>query len=489
MQQTKSDIQIKNEILKLGGVMVPQVPDVEEAVLCSMLTDRSCLPIVGEIIHEGCFYKEENRKVYKAIMSIVEEDGKIDLMTVAEKLKLTNDYQWVGGAKFLAKLTNSISSSAHVEAHCRIILEHYIKRELISTSSVIMRDAYNESSDVFQLIEDTEKMFASTLTQIFKSTDESFADIAKREAYLVSQAKSNTLAGVSTGLKDLDDRISGLCQPDLLIIAARPGAGKSSLAFTMISNLALQGIPVGLITLEMSKGQVFNRINSINSEIHAHKIRNRSMNEYDLQQYYSWASKMEKWPIHINETANTINKLKIKATIWKNKFKIKALFFDYLQLMSGDGKKGQNREGEISDISRGLKQLAKTLEIPVIALSQLSREVEKRSTKMPQLSDLRESGSLEQDADFVLFLMRPEYYKMNGTFNIDGNELNSENLCIADLAKSRHSATGEFPLKFIGPTMKFTNYYESSQVIPIQEDGIKTKDSRSLINEFENNPF
>lgn len=472
------------EIKKLGGKAIPQNIEIEEAVLGAMLLGTSELLSVIDILPSSAvFYREENQQVYDSILGLHQSGRGIDVLTVAQELKRSGNYRQIGGAKYLATLASKISSAAHAEIHARILLECWMKRSIIQSGTTLLAGCYDDSTDVFDLLESAEKLLSDSTGQIFKSVEESFSQIAASETELIDAATDGQILGCSTGLHELDIRTSGLCAPDMIVIAARPGAGKSALAFSMMCELASKNIPVGLITLEMSRNQVFNRMMAISSTIFASKIRNRELDTNDKIQYRKWAEIMKKWPVHINESANTLSKLRVKATIWKHKYGIKALFIDYLQLMSGDGKKGASRENEISDISRGLKQLAKTLEIPVIALSQLSREVEKRPSKMPQLSDLRESGSIEQDADFVLFMMRPEYYKMDGTFNIGGKEISSENLCIADLAKNRHGATGEFALHFEGPTMKFSNH--ASTYVPTVS-GFSAKSIESRVSNFEN---
>lgn len=449
---------------------IPQQPELELAVLGAMLLDPVSVLNVSDLFPvPEVFYREENQAVYKSIVALNQAGSVVDILTVAEYLKKSGDYKRIGGAKFLASVASKISSSAHVEIHARILLEAWMKRCIISGATKLLAGSYDDSADVFGLLDDAEKLIMGQTGQLFRSSESTFEKIAEEETERMELAEAGDIAGVSTGLHDLDIRISGLCQPDLLVIAARPGAGKSALAFSIMCTMAAAGNPVGLITLEMGEGQVFNRMMSISGAIYGSKIRNRQMNSMDKSQYKKWSEMMKKWPVYISETSNTLSKLRVKATIWKNKYGIKALFVDYLQLMSGEGKKGQNRENEISDISRGLKQLAKSLEIPIIALSQLSREVEKRTSKMPQLSDLRESGSIEQDADFVLFLMRPEYYKFDGVFNVGGHEISSEGLCIADLAKNRHGATGEFPLRFHGPTAKFMNHEATVATVGVMD--------------------
>lgn len=445
----------------IGGKMPPMNIEAEECVLSALLfSDFDRISVFNILSSEEAFYKEENQKVFLSIKALFDKGEKVDLVTVAAHLKQEGHLMMLGGVKYLAAIASKISSPAHIQSHVRIMMEAWMKRSIIQSATVLLRGCYDDETDVFELLDEAEKVISDNTGQLLKSSDSTFAEIADQEMKNIQIAATGDIAGTPTGISDLDKQISGLCPPDLIIVAARPGAGKSSLVFSIMTTLGFNNIPAGLVTLEMSKGQVFNRMVSIHSGIYASKIRDRTMSDDEKNRYYQFSSLMKKWPVHINETANTLNKLRVKATIWKNKYGIKVLFVDYLQLMNGEGrKKGQNREGEISDISRGLKQLAKQLDMPIVALSQLSREVEKRPSKMPQLSDLRESGSLEQDADFVLFLMRPEYYKMTGSVELSGKEYSVEGLCIADLAKSRHGSTGEFAMKFNGPIMKFSDYH------------------------------
>lgn len=470
----KTNLKREIEINTLGGKIPPQNQEAEECTLAAlMFSDADRINVFNILSSEEAFYKEENQNVFKAIKTLYDKGDKVDIVTVAGEMKKQDTYMAAGGARYLTAISSKISSASHIEAHARLVMEAWMKRSIIAASTLLLRESYSDGSDVFELLDQAEKIISDNTGQLLKSSDSTFAEIADNAIKNVSLAAVGDIAGQETGLSELDKRISGLCSPDFIIVAARPGAGKSSLVFSIMSHLGFHGIPVGLVTLEMNQEQVFNRMASMHASIHSSSIRNRTMTNEEKTRYYQFSTTMKKWPIYINETANTLNKLRVKATIWKNKYGIKALFVDYLQLMSGDNsKKGQNREGEISDISRGLKQLAKQLDIPVIALSQLSRKVEERPSKMPQLSDLRESGSLEQDADFVLFLMRPEYYKMTGTVNISGTEYPVENLCIADLGKSRHGQTGEFVMKFNGPTMKFSNYSQLDRMAPTEKQNL-----------------
>ena len=457
----KTKPQREIEINALNGKMSPQNIEAEECVLAALLfSSNERLNVFNILSASEAFYREDHQHLFKAIKTLFDGGEKIDMVTVAAELKKMECYQSVGGARFISGIANKVSSTDHLAAHTRLVMESWMKRSILTSATILTQGCYDEGKDVFELLDEAEKVIADSTGQLLKSGDPTFEEIIAEEMTNVANSTEGQIVGATTGIAELDARLSGLCPPDFTIVAARPGAGKSSLVFSIMTHMGFEGVPCGLVTLEMSRGQVFNRMISILGQIPAETIRNRTMDKEQKERYFHFGNKMLKWPIYINETANTLSKLRVKATMWKNKYGIKALFVDYLQLMGSEsGRKGQSRENEISDISRGLKQLAKQLEIPIIALSQLSREVEKRPSKMPQLSDLRESGSLEQDADFVIFLMRPEYYKMTGTITMGANEYEVDGLCIADLGKSRHGKTGEFVMKFDGPIMKFQNYF------------------------------
>jgi len=291
---------------------------------------------------------------------------------------------------------------------------------------------------------------------------------------------SGGMAGASYGIPVIDTATGGLVDTDLIVVAARPGQGKTAFVLSIMRNFCLRGDGVGIFSLEMGRSQLVQRLLSQQASVWASKIRKNDLDGFDRQRLYAAKTQMGKWPLQINDNAGiSLRRLKTKALMWKKKFGIKLLVVDYLQLMGGDGKK-QNREGEISEISRGLKVLAKDLKIPIIALSQLSREVEKRPSKMPQLSDLRESGAIEQDADQVFFLMRPAYYKMDGEMEINGASYECDNLCILDIAKFRAGATGQIPLRFDGPTMRFADFMEIPAPMPAQassEDRVEVFES------------
>jgi len=380
----------------LYGKVPPQAKELEEAVLGAIMLEKSAFDTVSEIIKPECFYVEAHQLIFKVMQQLQNDSVPIDILTVVEGLKSKNELDLVGGPYQITKLTNSVVSAANIDAHARIILQKFIQRELIRISGEIIGDAYEDSTDVFDLLDESE-------TKMFNITNN----------YL----KKN-FSGVPSGFPTLDRITYGWQPTDLIILAARPSVGKTAFALNLARNAALhptKPIPVGFFSLEMSAPQLVQRILSAESEIKMEKISRGKLEDYEYQQLHAKGlKKLERAPLYIDDTAAlNIFEFRAKARRLVNKHKVGIIIIDYLQLMSGSGDRNNNREQEISNISRSLKALAKELNIPIVALSQLSRAVETRKeSKMPQLSDLRESGAIEQDADMVMFIYRPEYYEV-----------------------------------------------------------------------------
>ncbi|HRH34127.1 MAG TPA: replicative DNA helicase [Catalimonadaceae bacterium] len=458
-KSSQSQKQLAEEIVKLGGKVVPQVPEVEEAVLGALLLDKDALITVSEILRPDCFYSPENQKLFSAILDLFAEGKPVDVLTVAARLKETNDYQWIGGAKFLARLASKISSAAHVEIHSRIVLEHFIKRELISASTVALRDSYEDATDVFELLDRTE-------TAIFQIAEKNIGRNVQDMKSLIRISIENILAkkdmadgitGVPSGLIDLDRFTGGWQNSDLVILAARPGMGKTAFVLTAARNAAVQfkkGVVV--FSLEMPAEQLVNRMISAETGLPGEKLRKGRLEDYEWQQLHNRVTELSNAPILIDDTpAISPVQLRAKCRRLKAQHDISLIIIDYLQLMSVEGMKSGNRVEEVSLISRSLKALAKELNVPVIALSQLSRNVETRGgIKRPMLSDLRESGAIEQDADIVSFLYRPEYYGL--TEDEDGNPC--QGMVEFIMAKHRNGQTGTIKLRFLDQNTKFVDY-------------------------------
>lgn len=449
------------------GKLPPQAVDLEEAVLGALMLEKEALNDVIDILSPQSFYKEEHQKIYAAIRDLFNQGKPIDILTVTDMLKSRAELDFVGGPYYISQLTSRVASSAHIEYHARIISQKHILRELIRISSETIRDAYDDTSDVFDLLDKTEKgLYDITQGNIRKEYEKMSSIINSTREYLEMLSKQKEgLSGVPSGFTELDRFTSGFQKSDLIVVAARPGMGKTSFVLSLARNTAVDHKkPVGLFSLEMSTRQLALRLISSETELDAEKLRRGKLENYEWEQFITKVGKLSDAPIFIDDTpALSVYELRAKCRRMKAKHNVEMIIVDYLQLMTvgGDGKnfKGANREQEISFISRSMKNIAKELDIPIIALSQLSREVEKRGgEKRPQLSDLRESGAIEQDADIVAFLYRPEYYKI--TQDEQGNS--TEGLTEVIIAKHRNGATGTVNLRFISNRSKFTdweNYY------------------------------
>ncbi|MBN8675604.1 MAG: replicative DNA helicase [Chitinophagales bacterium] len=450
------------------GKVPPQAKDLEEAVLGAIMLEKNAFDTVVEILKPECFYVEAHQRIYKAIQGLANKSQPIDILTVTEELRTREELEMVGGPYYVTKLTNAVVSSAHIEAHSRIILQKFIQRELIRISGEIIGDAYEDSTDVFDLLDDAEsKLFEITnnhLRKDYNSIDTVLVNTIKRIEDL--RQRNEEVTGVPSGFTHLDRVTYGWQNTDLIILAARPAVGKTAFALNLARNAAMHATkptPVALFSLEMSAGQLVQRILSAESEIWLEKIARGKMEEHEMKQLYARGiQRLAQAPLFIDDTpALNIFELRAKCRRLKNKHNIGMIIIDYLQLMSGTGEnRNGNREQEISNISRNLKGLAKELNVPIIALSQLSRAVEQRGAKegsrVPQLSDLRESGAIEQDADMVMFLYRPEYYDV--TTSAEGE--NIKGLTEVKIAKHRNGTLETVKLKALLHIQKFTNWDE-----------------------------
>src|SRR6187551_98382 len=443
------------------GKIPPQAKDLEEAVLGAIMLEKNAFDVVIEILKPECFYVDAHQRIYRSMQGLANKSQPIDILTVAEELKFREELEMVGGPYYVTKLTNTVVSSANIEAHSRIILQKFIQRELIRISGEIIGDAYEDSTDVFDLLDDAEsKLFEITNNHLRKNFDTIDSVLVKTIQRIEDlRHKNEDVTGVPSGYASLDRVTYGWQNTDLIILAARPSVGKTALALNLARNAALHSskpTPVAVFSLEMSAGQLVQRILAAESEIWLEKIARGKLEEHEMKQLYARGiQRLAQAPLFIDDTpALNIFELRAKCRRLKNKHNIGMIIIDYLQLMSGTGEnRNANREQEISNISRSLKGLAKELQIPIIALSQLSREVEKRKegNKMPQLSDLRESGAIEQDADMVMFLYRPEYY------DITTNEMGENNRgeTHVRIAKHRNGSLETIKLRALLHIQKF----------------------------------
>jgi replicative DNA helicase len=452
----------KSTIINLEkGKLPPQVLDLEEAVLGAMMIDKKGVDEVIDILQPDAFYKDAHKHIFEAIFQLFTDSQPIDLLTVSAQLKKNAKLELAGGDFYLIQLTQKISSSAHIEFHSRIILQKFIQRSLIKISSEIIEDAYDETSDVFDLLDKAEsRLYEVTQGNIKRSSETAQSLVIQAKKRIEEIANKEGLSGIATGFEKLDKVTSGWQPSDLIIIAARPGMGKTAFVLSMARNIAIDfGHPVALFSLEMSSVQLITRLISSETGLSSEKLRTGKLEKHEWEQLSVKVKDLEKAPLYIDDTPSlSIFDLRAKARRLSSQHGIKLIIVDYLQLMTAgtQNKGGGNREQEISTISRNLKALAKELNVPVIALSQLSRAVETRgSSKRPLLSDLRESGAIEQDADIVSFIYRPEYYKIEEWD--DEEQSPTEGQAEFIIAKHRNGSLENIRLKFIGNLGKFDN--------------------------------
>ncbi len=461
----------------LQGILPPQAPELEESVLGAILLESEAISEVIDILVSDSFYKSEHQKIFQAILSLFAEDKAIDLLTVQNQLKKQGQLEEIGGPVYITQLTSRIASAAHIEFHARIVQQKFIQRELIRVSTEIQNRAFDDGEDVSDLLDFSEgelfkvaqgniKKEAAPVNILLKAAINQIQEAAKSE---------NNLCGVPSGYTKLDRLTCGWQKSDLIIIAARPSMGKTAFVLSMTRNIAIDhGKSIAIFSLEMASLQLINRLMVSEAEIPSDKIRNGNLTDDEWSKLDYRIKRLEEAKIFIDDTpAISVFELRAKCRRLKRQHDIDLIIVDYLQLMTVNGDSRSNREQEVSAISRSLKALAKELEVPVIALSQLNRSVEARTgNKRPQLSDLRESGAIEQDADVVAFIHRPEKYGI--LQDEQGNSLKGFAEII--IAKHRNGPLGDINLKFIDECVKFVEPdYESNQ-------GVSAKIFRSKMN-------
>lgn len=475
--------------------VLPQARDLEEAVLGAIMLESEAFDKVVEIIQPESFYVDAHVRIYRAMKALYEENQPIDILTVNERLKLTGDLDMVGGSYFIASLTNKVSSSANIEFHARIIAQKHLQRELISVSSDVLKDAYDDTVDVFDLLDKAEgELFELSENNMKKNTEKIssvlLAELEEIDQRRLRAVEGDVLTGVGSGFTELDRLTAGWQKSDLIILAARPGMGKTAFTLALARNASVDlEKPVAFFSLEMSSNQLVSRLISMETEIDSEKLRKGTLLEREWKHLTKNIDNLQSAPLYVDDTpALGVFELRAKCRRLKAKHDISMIMIDYLQLMtaSNDGKGSGNREQEISYISRSLKGIAKELNVPVIALSQLSRAVETRGgSKRPMLSDLRESGAIEQDADMVIFLYRPDYY------NITEDEEGQDCRGIAEVivAKNRHGALKTVKIRFVPQFAKFTDLNSSFMELPQDFDLGNTITKSSRMNDpNEGNP-
>ena len=434
------------------GKVPPHDIEAEQAIIGSMLTDKDAVISSIEVLKEDAFYREDNKAIYSAILNLYSKNEPIDIITVKAELVEQGNFDRVGGIEYLASLPDKVPTTSNVEKYIKIVDEKYMLRRLIQSANDMISLGYDETEDVNNILDMAEKKVFDLMqnksskgyTAIKDVLVESFAELEK----LYNQ--KGHITGVATGFSDLDYKTSGFHGSDLVILAARPAMGKSAFAINIAANAAVQNkVPVVIFNLEMSKEQVGNRILCSEAMVDSNKIRTGQIEDGDWMKLASTLGVLSDAPIYIDDTPGiSIMEIRAKCRKLKMEKNIGMVVIDYLQLIQGSGKRNSSREQEISEISRSLKVLAKELDIPVIALSQLSRGVESREDKRPMLSDLRESGAIEQDADIVIFLYRDDYYN---------EESPEKNVAEVIMAKHRGGSTGTVKLAWMPSYTKFAN--------------------------------
>jgi replicative DNA helicase len=440
------------------GKLPPQALDLEEAVLGALMLEKNALNAVVEFLKPEHFYKDSHKEIYDAIIELFKSSEPVDMRTVVHQLRKKGKLELIegNGAFYIAELTSKVSSAANVEYHARVVVEMAIKRELIQIASQIHHNAYEDTTDVFELLDKAEQSIFEISESNLKKNYDNMRNLmaqAIQELQMLKDHKDG-LTGVPSGFTELDRVTSGWQKSDLVIIAARPGMGKTAFVVSALRNAAVDfKIPVAIFSLEMASIQLVNRLISAEAELESEKIKKGNLADHEWKQLVHKTSKLTTAPIFIDDTpAISVLELRAKCRRLKAEHGVQIIVIDYLQLMKGD--QGGNREQEIASISRALKGIAKELSVPVLALSQLSRSVETRGgDKRPQLSDLRESGSIEQDADIVMFLYRPEYYKIT----VDEDGMPTQGTGEVIIAKHRNGSTANVKLKFIGKYTKFAD--------------------------------
>ena len=456
------------------GRLSPRDTEVEAAVLGALMIEKDAYTIVCDLLKPESFYEPAHQRIYEAIQSLGASQRPIDLLTVTEQLRLDGTLEEVGGPAFVVQLSSNVTSAAHVEFHARIVAQKYLARELISFASQIENHAFDESIDVDDLLQEAEgKLFEISQRNVKKDVTQIAPVITQALDQIQAAAnRASGLSGLQTGYHELDKVTSGWQNSDLIIIAARPAMGKTAFVLSMAKNMAVNySIPIAVFSLEMSNLQLVNRLISNVCELPGEKIKSGQLTNLEWDQLMARIKHLNGAPLYIDDTASlSVFELRTKARRLVREHNIKMIIIDYLQLMNASGMKFGSREQEVSMISRSLKQLAKELDIPIIALSQLSRQVENRSdNKRPQLSDLRESGAIEQDADIVCFIHRPEYYYHSDT---DPSGKDIRGLAEFIIAKHRSGSVKDINMRFRAQFARFENWIEESSDTMVEQSTV-----------------
>ena len=483
-QQNKMTVE---QINAQYGKIPPQAVEVEEAVLGALMLERDAYISVADIIDTRSFYKEEHQKIFDVIKYLSTHEKPVDLLMVTQELKNRDLLEVVGGPMMITQLTSRVASAAHIEFHSRIIAQKFMQREMIRVSTEIQTKAYDDTIDVDDLIDFSETALFQVAEGNIKKESMPIKPLLREAALQIEAAsqREDGLSGVPSGFTAMDRITSGWQKTDLIIVAARPSMGKTAFVLSMARNMAVEHkVPVAVFSLEMSSIQLVNRLLSSETELGSEKIKNGRLQGWEWEHLNKMIGRLEEAPLFIDDTpALSVFEFRAKCRRLKMQHNIGAVIVDYLQLMTAGTDNKGSREQEVSMISRSLKAIGKELDIPVLALSQLNRSVESREGKRPQLSDLRESGAIEQDADIVLFIHRPEYYGI--TEDEDGNSL----IGVAEIiiAKHRNGAVGDVRLSFKKNLAKFA---DMESIIPEEIGGGQYGQKlQSKMNDDSGDPF
>lgn len=480
--KTKKDVSIDAIGLEAGKVP-PQAVDVEEAVLGAMMIEPNCVPDVLDSLTADCFYKDANRKVFMAVSALSAEHQPVDIYTVTEQLRRMGLIDEVGGPYYLSLLSSKVGAAAHVDYHVKILLQKYIQRELITISAEMQRDSFDDSIPVDDLLDNSQSKLFELAEKNMKRATLPVQDVIKDTVAEIeaNQDRTDGLSGVPSGFTGIDKVTLGWQESDLVIIAARPSMGKTAFVLTMARNMAVEHrIPVAFFSLEMSSKQLVKRLLVSETGLSSEKIRGgKKLQDYEIVQLHERIKDLTAAPLFIDDTPSiSVYELRSKARRLVSNAGVKLIIVDYLQLMTGPPELRGMREQEVSNISRSLKAIAKELSIPVIALSQLSRDVEKRGgNRIPQLSDLRESGAIEQDADIVMFIHRPDYYGTEEEGAVPGQAQ-------IIIAKHRNGSTDVVPMIFRKNEARFVDANEGGFLVP-EEDVEEYRGVESSMNNSE----
>ena len=434
------------------GKVPPHDIEAEQAVIGSMLTDKDSVISALEVLKPEDFYREDNKVIFEAILNLYNRADPIDIITLKAELVSLGKFEQIGGIEYLAVLPEKVPTTANVEKYIRIVEEKSMMRTLIRTANELITLGYDGTDDVEDIMDIAEKKIFNIMQKRNQKGYSSMKDILVDTFTQLEELynRKQHITGVPTGFSDLDYKTAGLHNSDLILVAARPAMGKSAFALNIATNAALRGnVPVAIFSLEMSKEQMANRILCSEAMVDSNKVRTGRVEDEDWAKLAMASGELSEAGIFIDDTPG-ISVMEIRAKCRKLKLEknIGLVVIDYLQLVQGSSKKVGSREQEISEISRSLKILAKEINVPVIALSQLSRAPEQRPDHRPMLSDLRESGAIEQDADIVMFLYRDDYYN---------EESEKKNIAEVILAKHRAGSTGTVELLWLGNYTKFAN--------------------------------